>query len=71
MTDNFVIRVTSRHLALKCTYYCFGIEYGQYVVYDVWCHMPIVSLIPPHTNWCVSPVNGEYQHWLQPVALIG
>ena len=26
---------------------------------------------PPHTCWCGPPVNGEYQHWLQPVALTG
>jgi hypothetical protein len=25
----------------------------------------------PHTYWCGSPMNGEYQHWLQPVALTG
>ena len=29
------------------------------------------KLYTPHTCWCGLPVNGEYQHWLQPVALIG
>ena len=29
------------------------------------------ALYPPHTCWCWPPVNGEYQHWLQPVALTG
>ena len=29
------------------------------------------SLLPTHTYWCGPPVNGEYQHWLQPMALTG
>jgi hypothetical protein len=32
-------------------------------------HMNI--LYTPHTCWYRPPVNGEYQHWLQPVALTG
>ena len=32
---------------------------------------PMVNSYTPHTRWCRPPVNGEYQNWLQPVALTG
>ena len=30
-----------------------------------------LSFIVHHTYWCKPPVNGEYQHWLQLMALTG
>ena len=28
-----------------------------------------ITYSPPTQTWCGPPVNGEYQHWLQPLAL--